>query len=159
MSEQNNESANWAKRVATSKRQDAADIEELNRLYKGDPRGLARALSERFPSQNPGVMLTPEKRKELLAVADLPPDPVASPVPTTTDDPALLALTPNEQAIFDELSESPMPARDIVAALARNGIKGIDAPALSRACKRKHMKSRGVRVRKGAGYYKITPPK
>jgi hypothetical protein len=82
------------------------------------------------------------------------PKPIA-PVVKSPDDPALIALTPNEQAIFDELSETPMSALDIVAKLARQGIANLDDSALSRACKRPQMRARGVRHRRGAGYYKL----
>ena len=72
-------------------------------------------------------------------------------------DSALIALTPNELAIFDELSDEPKTGADIVSALVRQGITSIDTSALSRACNRPAMKARGVRNRKGAGYYKIAP--
>jgi len=74
------------------------------------------------------------------------------------DDPASIALTPPEQAIFDQLTDEGQPGPDIVAALARQGVRGIDKSVVSRACNRPHMKARGVRKRRNAGYYKIAPP-
>lgn len=75
---------------------------------------------------------------------------------TTTE---IVAMTPNEEAVFDELSEAPQLGADIVAALARKGITTIDAPQLSKICKRKHMAQRGIRMRRGAGYYITKTPK
>jgi hypothetical protein len=71
------------------------------------------------------------------------------------DDPALVALTPNELAIFDALTEEPMTGGDLLAKLAREGITNLDESALSRTCRRPPLRARGVRHRRRAGYYKI----
>lgn len=79
-------------------------------------------------------------------------------VATSKDDPATVALTPQEQAFFDLLNEEGQTGPDIIAALGRQGIGNIDESALGKMAKRPHMHARGVRHRKGAGYYKIAPP-
>ena len=114
MPEQYKLSADWKKHIAATKRQEAADTAELKRRHKGDPRGLARALSERFPMPMPGMMLRPERRKELRALAGLPPDPdpvAPNPTPdmTPTADPGAITEV-IKNAIADSLKSLPQLA-------------------------------------------------
>jgi hypothetical protein len=70
-------------------------------------------------------------------------------------DTEVVALTPNEQAFFDVLTDEGQTGPDLVAKLIRQGIRTIDETAISKMAKRPHMEARGVRHRQKAGYYLI----
>lgn len=73
------------------------------------------------------------------------------------DPPESLPLTPNEQAFFDVLTPEPKLGKDILAELNREGFTNFDEVSISRMAKRPHLIARGVRHRRGAGYYKFIP--
>lgn len=66
----------------------------------------------------------------------------------------LKPLTANEEVLFDALSTDPQTGPDIVARLLRDGYRNFNCSMISRMCKKeKPLWRRGVRHRKGAGYY------
>ena len=68
------------------------------------------------------------------------------------------AMTPNEQALIDVLTDEGQTGPDLAAKLARQGFDKIGEPEISRMAKRPHMKARGVRHRNRAGYFLLKPP-
>lgn len=66
-----------------------------------------------------------------------------------------VALTPNEQYFVDLLTEEGQTGPDLAAKLARQGITTIGESEISKMAKRQSLMARGVRHRKGAGYYRI----
>lgn len=66
----------------------------------------------------------------------------------------LAGLTPKQEALLDVLTDTPMQGRDVLGKLARQRIR-MDAPELTRMCKKPALRDRGVRHTPGAGYYKV----
>ena len=85
-------------------------------------------------------------------------EPVGTPTAKASgaDDPARVGLTPKEEAILNVLpgEDSPMLGRDVIIKLGREGVTS-DLSELSRLCKKPPLSARGVRNRRGAGYYKL----
>lgn len=84
------------------------------------------------------------------------------PLPTTKDDPPeTIALTENEKTFLATLTNEGQTAKEIAGKIARKGIPcSIGEAEISKMAKLPHLIARGVRHRKGAGYYvvkKTTP--
>lgn len=71
------------------------------------------------------------------------------------DPPETVPMRENEQAFFDRLTLKAQPGKQLAVRLARDGFPGIGEPEISKMWKLSHMLARGVRLRKGAGYYRV----
>jgi hypothetical protein len=74
-------------------------------------------------------------------------------VSAPADDPASVAMTSKEDAVFLELGEEALPGPDLLRKLAAQKVM-LSASELSRICNLPHMFARGVRNRRGSGYYR-----
>jgi hypothetical protein len=73
----------------------------------------------------------------------------------SNDDPAMIALTPDEQAFLDALTDEGQSGPDLVAKLLRDRMGKWDESKISKMWKRPKLHARGVRHEKKAGYYRI----